>query len=268
MRRKPSTVVVVAAAAAVGLSLLIGNAAGQGNGRSTPSVVAKPTVITVTLGKPTEFAVKLSKKELIPAGKVIFKVTNAGAIGHNFKVCAKAFTAKALPDACVGTQTKLLGKGKTQTLTLTLRKGQYEFLCSLSGHAKNGMKGLMGIGIKLSPSVTRLVPSPNPPAVTPTEQQPAGQCASPAPTTISLNIGEYYFNTVPRTIPCGNVTVNALNVGGDDHNFSFVGKAPGDVIRAGQMGTQTVFLEAGTYVFQCNVGDHATRGMSGSLTVT
>ena len=44
------------------------------------------SVVTVTAGKPTEFGFKLSKSSMLLVGKVTFKVTNMGAIGHSFKV--------------------------------------------------------------------------------------------------------------------------------------------------------------------------------------
>ena len=47
---------------------------------------AKPkvSVITVSLGKPTELAFKLSKTSMVPAGAITFKVTNLGVAYHNF----------------------------------------------------------------------------------------------------------------------------------------------------------------------------------------
>ena len=72
--------------------------------------VAKATVVTVTAGKPSELAFKLSKLSNIPAGPVTFKITNKGALAHDFKICTKAVTSDkansctgkvtALPSAC------------------------------------------------------------------------------------------------------------------------------------------------------------------------
>jgi plastocyanin len=270
MHRKRLTVVlVVFAAAAVGLSLMIGTAAGQGNGKSVAQVVAKPTIVTVTLGKPTEFAFKLSKKDMITAGKVTFKVTNLGAIDHNFKLCKAVFTAKALANACtgaVGGATKNLKKGQTQSITLTLKKGTFEFLCTLSGHAAGGMKGLMGIGVKLSSAQTNIVSTATPKPETPAEQ--AGACAAPVSTTLNVTMDDYFFVGMPASIKCGNVTVVAPNVGLDEHNVAFNGKAPGEVVHAGLTATQTLFMGVGTYAYVCSVGDHAGQGMAGSLSVT
>jgi len=107
--------------------------------------LAKATVITVTAGKPSELAFKLSKSSNIAAGTVTFKVTNGGALSHNFKLCTKAVTSSTA-SACTGKVTPLLAKGKSATLTVTLAKGEYEFLCTVPGHAAAGMKGLIGVG--------------------------------------------------------------------------------------------------------------------------
>ena len=139
------TVLAVLAASALGLTgMALGAGVGLASGQS-----AKVTTVVVTAGKPTEFAFKLSKSSNLPVGKVIFKVTNKGVIGHSFKICTKAVTV-ATANSCVGVATKVLAKGKTQTLTVTFKKkGKYEFLCTVSGHAANGMKGLVGVGVVL-----------------------------------------------------------------------------------------------------------------------
>jgi uncharacterized cupredoxin-like copper-binding protein len=105
----------------------------------------KATVVTVTAGKPSELAFKLSKVSNIAAGTVTFKVTNTGALSHDFKICTKAVTSDKA-SSCTGKVTALIAKGKTATLTVTLKKGEYEFLCTVPGHAAAGMKGLIGVG--------------------------------------------------------------------------------------------------------------------------
>ena len=58
------------------------------------------------------------------------KVTldNKGAIGHDFKINGTPLHLKA-------------NGGKTDTGTVTLAKGTYEFECTVPGHAAQGMKG-------------------------------------------------------------------------------------------------------------------------------
>jgi mono/diheme cytochrome c family protein len=106
---------------------------------------AKATVVTVTAGKPSELAFKLSKSSNIAAGSVTFKVTNAGTLSHDFKICTKAVTSDTA-NSCTGKVTAMIAKGKSATLTVTLAKGEYEYLCTVPGHAGAGMKGLIGVG--------------------------------------------------------------------------------------------------------------------------
>lgn len=93
---------------------------------ATQSTV-KVTTITVSAGKPGEFAFLLSKKTAVH-GIVNFKVTNKGQIPHDFKIS--------------GHKTKLLSPGQSQTLKITFTKaGKYPYLCTVPGHAAGGMHG-------------------------------------------------------------------------------------------------------------------------------
>jgi uncharacterized cupredoxin-like copper-binding protein len=63
-------------------------------------------------------------------GVVVFKVTNVGQLPHDFKIS--------------GRKTKLLQHGQSDTVRVTfLRKGHLGFLCTVSGHAAAGMKGVL-----------------------------------------------------------------------------------------------------------------------------
>jgi uncharacterized cupredoxin-like copper-binding protein len=125
---------------------------GSASGKSTRVGAARVTVVSVTAGKPSELAFKLSKFSLIPVGTIVFKVTNAGLAFHNFKICsAPALTA--VKNTCVGKATAILKHGQTATLTVILTKsGKYEFMCAVPGHAAAGMKGLIGVGVTVTAS--------------------------------------------------------------------------------------------------------------------
>ena len=65
-------------------------------------------------------------------GVVVFKVTNAGALQHDFQI--------------KGRKTRLLSHGQSATLRVTfLRKGNYPYKCTVPGHAAGGMKGVFAI---------------------------------------------------------------------------------------------------------------------------
>ena len=85
------------------------------------------TTVKVKAGVGNALKFSLSTKRA-PAGKVKFVVTNVSSIPHDFKIAGK--------------KTPLIGKGKTATITVSLTKGKkYTYLCTVPGHAANGMKG-------------------------------------------------------------------------------------------------------------------------------
>jgi len=152
----------------------------------------KATVITVVAGKPSELAFELSKQSMIPVGRVTFKVTDGGLAYHDLEICtAQVKTAK---NSCAGKATKILHPGQSATLTVNLKKGIYEFLCSVPGHAAAGMKGLIGVGVPVK--VTTKKPSKTPTTTTTT----------PAATT----------TTASTTPPPATTTTTAAAGGGDN----------------------------------------------------
>ena len=78
-----------------------------------------------------EFFFKLSTKSVATPGKVTFVFKNTGHILHDFKISSK--------------KTPLTGPGKTATISVTLKKGKYTYLCTVPGHAAAGMKGVFTV---------------------------------------------------------------------------------------------------------------------------
>ena len=108
------------------LALLVGVALALVTGASSAPTA---TVVNVAAGKPSELKFTLSKKTILK-GTGIFKVTNKGALPHNFKIAGK--------------KTVNLARGKTATLRVTFTKaGKYAYLCTVPGHAAGGMKGVL-----------------------------------------------------------------------------------------------------------------------------
>ncbi len=109
--------IAVLASMAVALAIVL-----PASGASTASTV------NVTAGKPSELKFALSKKSAAK-GVVTFKVTNKGALEHDFKIDGKV--------------TKKLKPGATATLRVTFkRSGKFPYICTLPGHAAGGMKGV------------------------------------------------------------------------------------------------------------------------------
>jgi uncharacterized cupredoxin-like copper-binding protein len=244
-----SLVVVGICAVISTAALLLGVGTEPAAGQSTAhAATTKQTVtkITVTVGKPSEFRFTLSKQKIPAVGTVLFTVVNKGKIAHNFKIAGK--------------KTPLLAPGKSATLLVVFRsKGRYAYLCTLVGHASAGMKGSFGVG-----TVT-----PPPPPPTTTAPVPAS-CANPQTTTVQVSMFEYGYTLSQTTVPCGTVTFVGKNTGAEQHNIHFTGVqgGVGQLIGPGETTTQTVQFTGGKVSFQCDVFNHATQGMTGTLTVS
>jgi uncharacterized cupredoxin-like copper-binding protein len=99
----------------------------------------KAKTVTVTAGKPSEFGYIFSTKTLA-LGAVTFKMTNKGALPHDLKICSSNKGGSA--NSCTGKGTPVISPGKTTSVTVTFtKKGTYEYLCTVPGHAAAGMKG-------------------------------------------------------------------------------------------------------------------------------
>jgi uncharacterized cupredoxin-like copper-binding protein len=100
------------------------------------------TVVNVTAGK-SGFSFALSTKT-VPHGAITFKVKNAGGFPHSFKVCSSPKGGSA--NSCDGKGTPTIAPGASATLSVTFtKKGSYEYLCTVPGHAANGMKGILKV---------------------------------------------------------------------------------------------------------------------------
>ena len=90
---------------------------------ATPKKVTKVTV------NEYEFGFKLSRMT-VPAGKVTFVMVNTGAIVHNFDVIGVKVGA-------------FLVSGQRASMTVTLKRGEYTYVCSVKYHASQGMQGTL-----------------------------------------------------------------------------------------------------------------------------
>ena len=88
----------------------------------TPKPAAAPQTVGVS---EKEFKIILASSTL-KAGKVTFKITNAGAIPHDLAIVG-------------GPRSKLIQSKGTATLTATLKPGTVELYCSVPGHKAAGM---------------------------------------------------------------------------------------------------------------------------------
>ena len=108
---------------AVSAALLVAAVAVPGGALAAAS--AKPVVVTVIM---TDFTYKLSR-DTVPAGQVVtYKVINKGRSAHNFDING----SKGSP---------FLAPGKSFTLKVALKPGEWSFVCTVPRHAELGMRG-------------------------------------------------------------------------------------------------------------------------------
>jgi plastocyanin len=132
--------VVIACLAVLGASIAFIAAAPAA---TTRGAAPRLTSVNVVAGKPSEFKFKLSRTS-VPHGVVRFNVANQGLLPHTFKVCSAP--NRPLVDTCNGTGSQMLSPGSGTSLSVTLlRKGSYEYLCTVPGHAAAGMKGILKV---------------------------------------------------------------------------------------------------------------------------
>jgi plastocyanin len=91
--------------------------------------VAKPKIVTTVAVTEYEYGFKLSR-QTVPAGRVTFVMRNSGAIVHNFDLIGVKSGA-------------FLVSGQRATMTVTLKHGEYTYVCSVKYHAAQGMQGTL-----------------------------------------------------------------------------------------------------------------------------
>jgi uncharacterized cupredoxin-like copper-binding protein len=117
----------------IALVAVVAVAAGAGTAQASrqPATAGHTALLARVNVAASEFKFVLSKKSA-RRGIVIFKVTNVGAVQHDFQIS--------------GRKTKMLSHGQSATLRVTfLRKGAYAYKCTVPGHAAAGMKGVFTI---------------------------------------------------------------------------------------------------------------------------
>jgi len=220
------------------------------------SAAAKTITIKVTA---SDFKFVLSKKTVATGTTVIFKVTNKGKIGHDFKINGK--------------KTPLIQPGKTATLKVVFKKkAKLSYLCTVPGHAALGMKGTFGVGVTVTVTTTTIGTTTGGTTTGGTTTTGGGSCSSPT-TTITVGLREYAFDLSQggagqAAIPAGCIQFNIKNNGAEIHNLDIAGVKAGALLNPGASETWAVQLTAGSKTIQCDVPFHIDRGMQSTLTIS
>jgi plastocyanin len=102
-----------------------GGSASGGAGNGTP--------VDVTLA---DFSIDVAGGTNLDPGTYTFNVTNSGPSGHNLTIEGPGVDDQATPTFTSG----------SQSLTVTLANGSYEFYCSVPGHKEAGMEVDVTVG--------------------------------------------------------------------------------------------------------------------------
>jgi plastocyanin len=78
--------------------------------------------------------------------------------------------------------------------------------------------------------------------------------------------GALAFDTTELTAPAGDITIELVNDSGVPHNVEIEGDGTSETISEGSTELMAS-LEAGEYVYFCNIPGHREGGMEGTLTV-
>jgi mono/diheme cytochrome c family protein len=233
-----SRLLVWAAACVAAASVLAGYPSAHA---TTSRERSRPVVISVTAGAPTEVAFRLSSSSILPwtpNERVTFRLTNKGVRPHDLEVCTTP-VAQPKANACHGDRTMLLGAGQTAALTVLFRRrGTYEYLSTVPGEAAAGMKGLIGVGVKL---VMPSLPAPPTPVTT--------SSGATTTTTSSSLVGDPVAGK-PLFTSAGCVSCHALAGAGADGavnaSLSMTRPTQADVIQYVTNGSNSMPAYAGT----------------------
>ena len=130
---------VLALAGGIALALSLAGEAGD-------APAAAPNAVTIRVVA-KDFSFTLSRRSVPKGARVTFLVRNAGAVVHDFVIA--------------GRRTRPLGPGQTATLRVRFtKKGQKRYVCSVPGHARLGMKGVLGVAKAPPPATEPATPPP------------------------------------------------------------------------------------------------------------
>jgi len=228
----------------------------------TPATPATPaTHVAVTL---KEMAVVLSVAT-IPAGPVVFDITNTGAVEHELVILKTTIGEGALPanDEEVGKVAEVghvdeidpVAVGATVSLSVTLRPGNYVIICNKLGHHAAGMRATLTVTTPIAVTLKEM------------SIGLAQNFALAGPVTFNVtNSGSVMHElAVLKT----DITEGAIPARAEDPSKA---QEPGNVgeaeaMASGTTASVTLTLEAGKYVLICNEPGHYAAGMHVAFTV-
>jgi hypothetical protein len=217
---------------------------------SPSAIAAHPATSSVNVTI-TDSSLRLSPS-IVPAGLVVFDVTNRGKHRHEFRIA--------------GNGTPELASKETATLKIVfVRGGTYRVLVA----------GLRARVLRVIP--TPGASSPTPASTTPVTAPSAQPCTNPTTSTVTVTMTDklvpdgYTFS--PATVPCGTVTFVLTNTGRFGHGLELMDPRGQILPASSTVGpSQTVSLTenlryAGTYEWADIISDAFGEDGVGELVV-
>lgn len=136
--------VLIAIVNLVVLSVKLDKKDAAGTSQSEAAAPAPPAPLGHTSATTLKEYTVTPRPSEVAAGRVAFKVRNAGAINHEFVVLRTNKKASELLKGSEADETGNVGEigdiqpGQTKTLSLNLKAGHYALICNLAGHYKAG----------------------------------------------------------------------------------------------------------------------------------
>jgi plastocyanin len=101
------------------------------------TALAAPTGTTLRISADAKGALRYDRSTLrATPGVVTISMRNPAFVPHNVAIRGNGVRALG----------KVVLKGGTSKVTATLKRGRYVFFCSVAGHEKGGMKGVLTVG--------------------------------------------------------------------------------------------------------------------------
>jgi uncharacterized cupredoxin-like copper-binding protein len=130
------------AVAPVAAALLVAGCGGGGGGAATAASTTTPTPTAGGQGQVLKLSadpggqLRFTKSQLTAKpGKVTIRMTNPTSAGMPHGI--------AIEGNGVDSDGPTVGPGKTSTVTVSLKKGMYEYYCPVPGHKQAGMTGML-----------------------------------------------------------------------------------------------------------------------------
>jgi uncharacterized cupredoxin-like copper-binding protein len=189
----------------------------------------------------------------IPAGQdVTVHLVNKGSLPHNFSIPDQGVSQDVAP-------------GTTETITLNLPAGTYDFDCDVPGHKEAGMVGKITASEAAAP--TGGEESGGTPS-TETTPAPAGGETAASSGPIEVDLADIKFVPNELNVPADtDVAVTLKNTGALPHTFTVVDTDIDYQLAPGETKDITINLPAGDYTFECTEVGHKEAGMIGKLHV-